>query len=133
MKKIFKNKPYKYVKLIFGVLLVVCLSSLSCHKIQGNEIISKKMPTILLNLVNSHDPVTYAREHGITLKNGMVRVLITLNENITSRDFLSEYDLKDYEQRENLVTAYVSVGELEKLCKEPAVIYIRLPVKFNSR
>jgi len=58
---------------------------------------------------------------------------MTLDESATSTDLLSEYALKDYKQRDNLITAYVSVGELEELCKEPAVIYVRLPVKFNSR
>jgi hypothetical protein len=119
--------------ILFTLFLAGSLSSLSCYKTQGNEIISKKMPTILLNLVNSQDPVSYAKNHGITLKNGMVRIVMTLDENTTSTDFLSEYHLKDYKQRDNLFTAYVSVGELEELCKEPAVIYVRLPLKFNSK
>jgi membrane protein implicated in regulation of membrane protease activity len=132
-EKILKNNRHKHMILFFTLLLASSLSSSSCHKTQGNEIVSRKMPTILLNLVNSDDPVTYAKAHGITLKNGMVRIVITLDENITSRDFLSEYDLKDYEERKNLVTAYISIDGLRKLCEDPAVIYVRLPVKFNSR
>ncbi|MDB9822639.1 hypothetical protein OAC89_02965 [Deltaproteobacteria bacterium] len=132
MKKIFEINRCKFVKLVFTVLIAGSISSLSCHQTQGNEIILKKMPTLLVNFVNSDDPVNYAKNHGISLKNGMVRVIITVDESITSRDFLSQHDLKDYQWRENFVTAYVSIDELRALCKEPAIIYIRLPVKFDS-
>ena len=104
---------------------------MSCHQSQGDEIILKKMPTLLVNLVNSDDPVSYAKGHGITLQDGMVRVIITVDERVTSKYFLFKYDLKDYQWRGNILTAYVSIDELKELCKEPPVIYIRLPVKFD--
>jgi len=117
----------------FTLLLAGSLSSLSCHKTQGNEVISKKMPTILLNLVNSHNPANYAKAHDIGLKDGRVGVIITVDTSFSSKDFLSKYELTDYQLRENLVTAYISIDGLKKLCEDPAVIYVRLPVKFNSR
>jgi hypothetical protein len=90
------------------------------------------MPTLLVNLVNSEDPVSYAKVHGITLQDGMVRVIITIDEKVTSRDFLIKYDLKDYQWRKNFLIAYVLIDDLKELCKEPAVIYIRLPAKFDT-
>ena len=83
-------------------------------------------------MLNSDDPVSYATNHGITLKDGMVRVIITVDENVKSRDFLAKYDLKDQQWRETFLTAYISTDELRELCKEPFVSYIRLPVKFNN-
>jgi hypothetical protein len=133
MKKIFKNKRPNHMIILFTLFLAGSLSSLSCYKTQGSEAIAKKMPTILLNLVNSHDPVSYAKNHGITLKNGMVRVIITVDTSLSSKDFLSKYDLMDYQLRKDLVTAYISIDGLKKLCEDPAVIYVRLPLKFNSR
>jgi len=133
MKEMFKNNRHKHMIVFFTLLLAGSLSSLSCHKTQGNEVISKKMPTILLNLVNSHNPVHYAKSHDIGLKDGVVRVIITVDTSFSSKDFLSKYELTDYQLRENLVTAYISIDGLKKLCEDPAVIYVRLPVKFNSR
>ena len=92
----------------------------------------KGQEAIAIIHLNSDDPINYATGHGITLKDGMVRVIITVDQKVTSRDFLSEYDLKDYQWRENFLTTYVSIDELKDLCKEPAVIYIRLPVKFDN-
>jgi len=133
MKKVFKISRHSCLNFLFTIFIAGCVFSLSCHRTQGSEVIAKKMPTILLNLVNSDDPVNYAKGHGIGLKDGMVRVIITVDTSFLSKDFLSEYELVDYQLRENLVTAYISIDGLKKLCEDPAVIYVRLPVKFNIR
>jgi hypothetical protein len=130
MKKILKVNRHKYIRVMFIIFIAGCLLSFSCHRIQGNEKISEKMPSILAGLLNADDPVSYAKIHGMTLKDGMVRVIITVDKDIISKDLFSKYGLKDYQWRENLVAGYISTDGLKELCEEPAVIYIRLPVKF---
>jgi hypothetical protein len=132
MKKILKVNRHKCIRVMFIIFIAGCLLSFSCHRIQGNEKISGKMPSILAGLLNADDPVSYAKGHGIRLKDGMVRVIITVDRTIIAKDFLSKHELKDYQWRENLVAGYISIDGLKELCEEPAVIYIRLPVQFDN-
>ena len=99
---------------------------------QSNEMIVKKTPTNLANFLNSEDPVNFAKAHGIRLINGMVKVVMTVDASFSLSDFVSKYDLKDYKKRKNLVTAYVGIDNLKELCKEPSIVFIRLPFKFTE-
>ena len=130
MKKDLKLYGYRCIRMMFIIFFAICLFLSSCYGVQGNDKIAEKMPTILVNLIKADDPVTYAKSHGITLKDGMVRVIITVDRDIISKDLLSEYGLKEYQWREDLVAGYVSIDALKELSEEPAVIYIRPPVKF---
>ncbi len=133
MTKVLRTRFNRWIELILVFFVAGCVFPLSCHRTQGNEAIAKKMPTILLNLVNSNNPVNYAKGHDIALKDGRVRVIIAVHTRFSSKDFLSKYDLTDYQSREDLITAYISIDELRRLCEDPAVIYVRLPVKLNGR
>ena len=108
-----------------------CLILSFCSKAQCDDMVAKKTPTILANLLNSKDPVNFANTHGIKLKDGMVRVVMIVDERFASRAFVSKYGLKEYKKRKNLIAAYVTIDSLKELCKEPSVVFIRLPVKFN--
>ncbi len=122
-----------YMKLPLVILsLVGCLFLLFCSETQSNEMIAKKTPTILANFINSEDPVNFAKTHGIRLKDGMVRVVMTVDESFPLKAFVSKYDLKDYKKRKNLITSHVSIDSLKELCKEPSIVFIRLPVKFSG-
>lgn len=106
---------------------------LSCCRAQDSDIVAKKTTTLLLNLLNSPDPIQFSKEHNIKLKNGMPQVVITVDENLLSpEEFASKYDLKDFKKRKNIVIACVSLDNLKELCNEPGVIFIRLPFKFNK-
>jgi uncharacterized protein with PQ loop repeat len=130
MKKYLKVYGYKCVRAMFIIFFTICLSLFSCYGIQGNDKTAEKMPTVLVNLIKADDPISYAKGHGIMLKDGMVRVIITVDKDIISKDLLSEYGLKEYQWREDLVAGYISIDGLKKLSEDPAVIYIRPPVKF---
>lgn len=121
-----------YMKSPLAILFIGCLFLLFCDKVQGNEMIAKKVPTILLNLLNSKDPVNFAKTHGIELKDGMVRVVMTVDESFSLKVFIFKYDLKDYQKRKNLITSYVTLDNLKELCKEPSIVFVRLPIKFNG-
>jgi len=109
-----------------------CLILSLCSKAQCDDMVAKKTPTILANLLNSKDPVNFAKTHGIRLKGGMVRVVIIVNERFASRAFVSKYGLKEYKKRKNLITSYLTIDSVKELCKEPSVVFIRLPVKFST-
>jgi hypothetical protein len=133
MKKVFMVPLHERITVILTCLIAVCLFSFSCHETKGYEIIEKKMPTILVNLLKSDDPIGYAKSHGINLKDGAVRVIITMDRGDIPKNFLSEHGLKDYQWREDLATGYISIEGLKELCEEPSVIYIRLPVDLMGR
>ena len=105
---------------------------LSCCKDQDSEIIAKKTPTILTNFLNSEDPVEFAKTHGIKLKDGMVRVVMTVDEGFLSKDLVSKYGLEDFKKRRNIMASYVTIDSLKELCKEPSIMFIRLPVKLRG-
>ena len=127
-----QSKLYGYIciRAMFTIFFAVCLFLYSCHGVQGSDKTAEKMPTILVDLIKSDDPVSYAKGHGITLKDRMVRVIITVDKDIISKDLLSEYGLKDYQWREDLITGYIPIDGLKELSEDPAVIYIRPPAKF---
>ena len=121
---------YKYIRVMFTIFFALCLFLSSCYGVQGSDKTAEKMPTILVNLIKADDPVSYAKDHGITLKDSMVRVIIAVDKDIISQDLLSKYGLKDYQWREGFIAGYISIDGLKELSEEPAVIYIRPPVKF---
>ena len=121
-----------YIKSALTIVTVAGgLFLLFCGTARNNEMISRKVPTILLDFLNTNDPANFAKTHGIKLKDGMVRVVMTVNENFSSKLFISKYNLKDCQKRKNLVTSYVAIDSLKALCEEPSILYIRLPVKFT--
>jgi hypothetical protein len=126
----FKLYGYKYIRVMFNIFFALCLFLSSCYAVQGSDKTAEKMPTILVNLIKADDPVSYAKGHGITLKDGMVRVIITVDKDIISQDLLSKYGLKDYQWIEDIITGYIPIDGLKELSEESAVIYIRPPVKF---
>ena len=130
MIKVFYRGCHKSVNPAIISLIAVCLFILSCHNLQGHEKLEKKMPAILVNMLRSDDPVGYAERHGIGLKEGMVRVIITVDKNFLLEDISAKYGLMDFQKREDVVTTYISIDGLKEIYKEPGVTYIRLPVKF---
>lgn len=113
--------------LLTGCLLLAC-----CVAMHGNEIRAEKVPTVLLNLLNVDDPVQYFGNHGINLKDGMVRVVVTVDESFPGEIIISQYELSEYKIRGDLVSAYISIDNLRKLCKESSVVFIRLPAAFHA-
>lgn len=133
MKKTVNSCCYEYIKFTLVILFLGgYLLLLLCSKTQGNDMIANKTPTILQNLLASEDPVNFAKTHGIRLNNGMVRVIINVDDNFSLKEFVSKYDLKDYKKDNNLVITYIAIDTIKELCKEPSIIFIRLPFKFNS-
>ena len=121
-----------HIKFLLKTLSIAGVLFLSfCNTAQNSEIISKKVPTILLNLLNAKDPVNFAKGHGIEVTDGMIRVVMTVNENFSSKLFVSKYNPKDFQRRKNLVTTYVTIDRLKDICEEPSILYIRLPFKFT--
>jgi hypothetical protein len=91
-----------------------------------------KMSAALINMLNADDPVDYAERHGIGLKEGMIRVIITVDKNLSQKEITARYGLKDLQRREDIITTYISIDGLKGIYKEQGVIYIRLPVKFYN-
>jgi hypothetical protein len=81
-------------------------------------------------MIGADDPFDYAERHGIRLKDGMIRVIITVDKNFSLENISAKYGLRDFQRREDLVTTYISIDGLKEICKEPGVLYIRLPVRF---
>ena len=130
MTKVLTRDRHESVNYIIIFLITVCLFTLSCHKIQSHETIENKMPAILVNMIGADDPVNYAERHGIRLKDGMIRVIITVDKNFSLENISVKYGLRDFQRREDLVTTYISIDGLKEISKEPGVLYIRLPVRF---
>ena len=104
------------MKLPLGIISIVgCLVLLFFSKARGTEMITKKTPTILASFIRSQGPVNFAKTHDIGLKDGMVRVVMTVDESFLLRAFVSKYDLKDYKKRKHLVTSYVTIESLKGL------------------
>ena len=130
MNKFFNMGCHERANPVIICLLAVCLITLSCHKIQSHETIENKMPAILVNMISADDPGDYAERHGIRLKDGMIRIIMTIDNDLPLQDISARYGLKDFQRREDLVTTYISIDGLKGICKEPGVVYIRLPVRF---
>jgi hypothetical protein len=130
MKRIFNIDFHEWANPVIISLIVACLFTFSCQKIISHETLEEKMPAILVNMLNADDPVGYAERHGIKLKDGMARVIITVDKNFHPKEISGKYMLKDFQKREDLVTTYISIAGLKEIYKESSVVYIRLPVKF---
>lgn len=89
------------------------------------------MPTLLLNLLSAHDPYIFAQKNGIRLKDGLIRVVMLVDEHFSPGNLIVKYDLRDYQKKNNLVFAYISLDNLKKICEENSVHYIRFPFEFN--
>ncbi|MDH3328478.1 MAG: hypothetical protein OEM01_04535, partial [Desulfobulbaceae bacterium] len=76
------------------------------------------MPTLLFNLLAAADPYIFAQNNGIRLKEGMIRVVMLVDEHFSSGNLIVEYDLRDYQKKNNLVFAYISLDNLKKICEE---------------
>lgn len=99
---------------------------------QGTDVISKKTTSILYSLLNSGDPAEFSQSHNIELKNGMIKVVIIIDEKLLPEDFAAKYDLKEFKIRNNNASAYVRLDMLKKMCEEPGVIFVRTPFKFRA-
>jgi len=119
--------------LTLGILIAGVLFQPYICKAQDREIISKKSTTILANLLASEEPANFAKAHGIELKDGMIKVVMCVDKNFSLNTLELKYDLKNLKQRKNIITADISIKDLRELCKEPSVIFMRLPAKFIGK
>jgi len=88
----------------------------------------------LLQLATSKEPGKFAKEHGMTLINGTIKVIIAVKSGISDLDdFAGEirrYGLKEVMINKDLITANVPVVYLVSLSEEKYVKHIRRPRKF---
>jgi len=119
---------------LFVIPLVLILLGLSPHDgmAKHNDPLSLKMPTRMADLLRAKDFLGYAKIHGIEIHDGMIRVIIEVDESFRLDAIASKYGLKEYRQRGNIVTASVRVDHLEALCQESSVIFVRFPVGFSE-
>jgi len=89
-----------------------------------------KLTSILYELAIAPEPERFAKEHGISLTNGKVRVFISFNPNSLrpERDRLAEhYTIVVEKKDDTLIRALVPVERLIALSKESVIWSIRLP------
>ena len=89
-----------------------------------------KLTSLLYELAIAPEPERFAREHGISLTNGKVRVFISFNPDSLrpERDRLAEhYTIVVEKKAGTLIRALVPVERLIALSKESVIWSIRLP------
>ena len=89
-----------------------------------------KLTSILYELAIASETERFAKEHGISLANGKVRVFIFFNPDSSNseRDRLAEnYTIVVEKKADTLVRALVPVDRLIALSKETVIWSIRLP------
>ncbi|MCX5713236.1 MAG: hypothetical protein NT033_00140 [Candidatus Omnitrophica bacterium] len=113
-----------------GLALLSC--AIFCHA-QGTDVISKKTTSLLCSLLNSNDPAKFSQDHNIELKDGMVKVIMIIDARLLPKDFESKYGLKEFHSlRKNMASACIKPDSLRKICEEPGVIFVRLPIKLRA-
>jgi len=107
----------------------------------GDEVDSSKatngslenVDSALTQLVNASDKEGFAERNGINYRNGRVQVVVELEGGATMPQNHNVTEEVNYTgQGENLVQAYVPVGNITSLSDEPRVSYVRLPTDSES-
>lgn len=94
----------------------------------AQAISSSKLSSELIQLAESENPEEFARQHGLPIIDGSIKVtIVTTNgfPNITER-----YELKAVKRHKNLIEAVVSIEDLLRLSREKEIEYVRRPYKF---
>ncbi len=121
----------KYLILLIIIPALIYLSMSGCRAQAGP---GEKLSSELLQLATSKEPGKFAKEHGMTLINGTIKVIIAVKSGISDLDdFAGEirrYGLKEVMINKDLITANVPVVYLVSLSEEKYVKHIRRPRKF---
>ncbi|MCX5667185.1 MAG: hypothetical protein NTY34_02600 [Candidatus Omnitrophica bacterium] len=113
---------------IILLILTVTFFPPLCSAEEGSEIY-RKMPAMLADLLASKTPVNYAKDRGIGLKDGAVKVIVEVGENSSPAELAVKYSLAGFKVNKNLLISYVKLDTLKELCKDPSVIFVRMPAR----
>jgi len=96
---------------------------------EESSAIYRKMPAMLADLLVTKTPVIYAKDHGIGLKDGAVKVIVELDKNSSPAELAVKYGLEDFKVNKNLLISYVKLDTLKELCSDTSVIFVRMPAR----
>lgn len=90
-----------------------------------------KLTSVLYELAVASEPETFAKEHGISLSNGRVRVFIYFDPASSDperKKTVRTHNVKMEKESNDLSRVLVPINRLIPLSKEPVVQSIRLPI-----
>lgn len=105
----------------------ICLLLFLPCNVSANKVTPEKVPTLLFNLLISDDSVSFAKQHNIEVKDGSIRVVVTVAPDFSKKIFIDKYGPTEYQKRKNIVIIYIAIDNLRQLKKEDYVIFIRFP------
>jgi hypothetical protein len=106
------------------------LSSTGSKKIIDTK--KQKISSILYDIATSPDPEQFAKDHGIFLDMGRVRVFISFDASTSDqnkKNILNEHKIMVEKSAAHMIRGLVTVDQLIPLSGEPGVRSIRLPDK----
>jgi hypothetical protein len=94
------------------------------HELRREAVACRRLETILRRLVAARDPAEFARQHGLTYRNGAVRVILELSR---PDAHLPEGYVIHIEGRDGaVVQAHVAIPDLCLIADEPQVRSVRV-------
>lgn len=129
-----KQPFFKYItrKGVFILALAVVFFLQPASYSMGNDydMAKSKMSSEVFDLANPENTKEIAAGGGIEIREGRVLVVIELFEDVTGKKLQEKYDLKDAKLHKNLIEAWVLIEDLKAIAQEPAVKFVRRPLKF---